>query len=88
MGSTSVGAQGVGFGVSLGSTWHDNRCDARLESNQLYGMGYKLAATYRMCLLPEVAKAMKAAGTPCPEDQDAARAAQAPATGPAVVYYN
>lgn len=91
MGSSSVGGQGASFGISFGSTWHDSRCDARLEANQLYGMGYKVAAAYRMCQLEEVAKAMKAAGTPCPDDRsanDQSMAAQPLIGNVDNVYYN
>lgn len=66
MGSTSGGAQGVSFGVSFGSTWVDAGCDARYDATALAYIGLKRAAQARLCLKPEIAKAMEAAGTPCP----------------------
>lgn len=65
MGSSTAGAQGVGFGISLGSTWTDKNCTRLKSARQLDMMGYKEAAVQVMCLNKEVEVAMKAAGTPC-----------------------
>lgn len=65
MGSTSAGAQGVGFGVSFGSTWTDTSCDLRYDVEALRAAGLHGAARERLCQKPEIAKAMEAAGTPC-----------------------
>lgn len=65
MGSTSAGAQGVGFGVSFGSTWTDTSCDLRYDAEALRAAGLHGAARERLCQKPEIAKAMEAAGTPC-----------------------
>jgi hypothetical protein len=65
MGSTSAGAQGVGFGVSFGSTWTDTSCDLRYDAEALRAAGLHAAARERLCQKPEIAKAMEAAGTPC-----------------------
>ena len=68
MGSSSVGAQGVGFGLSVGSTWHDDDCVRRKDARELRNMGYKPAAIALMCQNAAVRKAMAAAGTHCPTD--------------------
>lgn len=65
-GSASVGAQGVGFGFSFGSTKFDEECDRRYDSQELRALGMRGAALARMCQKASNAEAMKAAGTPCP----------------------
>lgn len=79
MGSTSVGAQGVAFGLSVGSTWKDESCDMRYDAEALRAAGLNLAAQARLCQKPEIAKAMEAAGTPCPGSASKAAATPAPA---------
>ncbi|MHB0865313.1 MAG: hypothetical protein ACYC1Y_00155 [Minisyncoccota bacterium] len=69
MGSSSVGASGVGFGVSFGSTWTDHDCQNRLDARQLVAMGYRDAARVVMCSNPVVREAFKATGNPCPGDE-------------------
>ncbi|WP_157667558.1 histidine kinase [Comamonas serinivorans] len=66
MGSTSAGAQGVSFGISFGSTWTDPSCDMRYDAEALRAAGLPGAARARLCQKAEIAKAMEAAGTPCP----------------------
>ena len=65
MGSSSAGAQGIGFGISLGTTWTDKNCVNLKNARELASMGYGAAAVQLMCLNDNVRKAMKAAGTPC-----------------------
>ncbi len=65
MGSSSVGGQGVGFGLSVGSTWSDADCVRRKDARELHNMGFKPAAVALMCQNAAVAKAMATAGTPC-----------------------
>lgn len=77
MGSTSVGAQGVAFGLSVGSTWKDESCDMRYDAEALRAAGLNAAAQARLCQKPEIAKAMEAAGTACPGSK--AKTAAAPA---------
>ena len=67
MGSTSMGAQGIGFGVSLGSTWHDEDCVRRKDARELHNMGHKVAAIALMCQNDNVREAMENAGEVCPE---------------------
>lgn len=66
MGSSSVGGQGVGFGLSVGSTWKDGDCVRRKDARELHNMGEKKAAIALMCQNEAVAAAMKAAGRDCP----------------------
>jgi hypothetical protein len=66
MGSSSAGAQGIGFGLSLGTTWRDDGCDARYDAVALQAIGETVAARVRLCLKPEIAEAFERAGKPCP----------------------
>lgn len=70
MGSTSAGAQGIGFGVSLGSTWQDEDCVRRKDARELRNMGHAGASIALMCQNKNVRKAMRAAGDACPVDVD------------------
>jgi hypothetical protein len=83
MGSSSVGGQGVGFGLSVGSTWHDGDCVRRKDARELHNMGQKAAALALMCQNEAVAAAMQAAGTACPSAKPAPSADLAPAAGTA-----
>lgn len=65
MGSSSAGAQGIGFGISFGSSWTDKNCVRLKNARQLDEMGYKSAAVQLMCMNDDVNKAMRLAGTPC-----------------------
>lgn len=66
MGSSSGGAQGMGFGLSVGSTWRDSDCVRRKDARELHNMGHGAAALALLCQSAEVAVAMDTAGTPCP----------------------
>jgi hypothetical protein len=79
MGSSSIGGQGVGFGLSIGTTWTDDNCRHLKNSRQLVALGFHRAATALMCVDEDVKNAMAAAGTPCPGTQQAAAAVAAPA---------
>ncbi|MGE8317386.1 MAG: hypothetical protein ACN6O3_01490 [Comamonas sp.] len=81
MGSTSGGAQGVGFGLSFGSTWTDSSCDMRYDAEALRAAGMQQAALARLCQKAEISQAMQAAGTPCP-GANAAKSTQSPAPAP------
>lgn len=89
MGSTSVGAQAVTFGLSFGTTWQDDNCRRLKNSRQLVALGYHRAATALMCVDEDVREAMVEAGTPCPSRNDppqvvpVAAAPAAPAVCPA-----
>ena len=72
MGSSSIGAQAVTFGLSVGTTWQDDNCRRLKNSRQLVALGYHRAATALMCVDEDVRSAMIAAGTPCPNGEVAA----------------
>jgi len=75
MGSSSAGAQGAALGVSFGTTWTDTSCDIRYDAEALRAANMPRAAIARLCQKAEIAKAMEAAGTPCPRT-DGKRAEQ------------
>lgn len=54
MGSTSVGGQGVSFGISVGSTWSDDDCNRRRYSAILQSLGETEAAIQLLCFNREV----------------------------------
>lgn len=63
MGSSSLGGQGAGFGISLGSTWEDEDCRRRKNARFLYNVGSKASAIALMCEDTEVANAIMKSGT-------------------------
>ena len=63
LGSASGGIQGMGAGVSFGSTKLDTGCDTRYDVQTLQSMGLHTAAVARACQKPELAEAM---GSLCP----------------------
>lgn len=65
MGSSSIGGQGVGFGISIGTTWTDENCQRLKNSRQLAAMGFRRASVALLCVNDDVARAMAAAGQPC-----------------------
>jgi hypothetical protein len=67
MGSTSVGAQGVGLGVSFGNTWNDDNCVMLKNSTLLWNMGRYDAAIALMCGNDKVRDALELSGTECPQ---------------------
>src|SRR6185503_5268130 len=66
MGSSSLGAQGMAFGLSVGTTWRDQNCQRLKNSRELAAMGYERAAVALLCVDGDVRDAMDTAGTPCP----------------------
>ena len=73
MGSSSGGGQGAAIGISFATTWTDASCDTRYDAEALRAAGLTRAAQARLCQKADIAKAMEAAGTPCP-GADAKRA--------------
>jgi len=69
MGSSSLGGQGVGFGLTIGTTWTDTNCQRLKNSRHLASLGFSRAAVALVCVDEDVQKAMQAAGTPCPMTQ-------------------
>jgi hypothetical protein len=49
MGSTSVGASGMGGGLTIGTTWTDEDCQNRLNARMLQQLGQPLAAKEVLC---------------------------------------
>jgi hypothetical protein len=66
MGSSTIGGQGVGFGISIGTTWTDENCQRLKNARELSSLGFNKAAVALVCLDDDVQTAMRAAGTPCP----------------------
>ena len=68
MGSTSVGGSGIGFGISVGSTWNDGQCVRRLNAREMaQTLGDRDAARALMCQDDDVAAAYAAVGQSCTE---------------------
>lgn len=65
MGSSSIGGQGVGFGISIGTSWTDENCQRLKNSRQLAALGFRRASVALLCVNDDVARAMAAAGLPC-----------------------
>ena len=58
LGSVSGGGAFVGTGFSFGTTIPDSACAARLDARTLWSMGLKKAAVARLCLNPDINRAM------------------------------
>lgn len=71
MGSTSIGGSGVGFGISLGTTWTDENCLMLKNSRELWNMGMKSAALARMCMDKKNREALELTGFVCPQAKKA-----------------
>ena len=86
MGSTSGGANGAGFGISVGSTWTDEHCKRLKMSRELWNKGMKAASLAIDCMDSNVRDALEMTGTKCPqsmtlEERQDAFGAQASAAG-------
>lgn len=49
MGSSSIGGQGMSFGLSIGSTWKDEDCRRIKDARELWNMGNRAAAMALLC---------------------------------------
>jgi hypothetical protein len=67
MGSTTVGAQGIGFGISFGNTWNDDNCVMLKNSTMLWNIGKQDAAVALLCTNEKVREALELSGTECPQ---------------------
>jgi hypothetical protein len=65
MGSTSMGAQGMSVGVSLGSTWEDKNCKMLKNSREMWNMGMRGAAIKLLCTDPDNRYALESTGIDC-----------------------
>lgn len=83
MGSSSVGAQGPSFGVSIGTTWKDEDCRLIKNGREMWNMGMKAAALAILCTDDKMRYAVAVTGglpyarddgvvvhRPCPMTQD------------------
>jgi len=66
MGSASVGAMGVAFGLSFGTTYTDDNCMMLKNSRELWNMGFRGAAVARMCMDERNRQALESSGVSCP----------------------
>ncbi len=79
MGSSSAGAQGASFGVSIATTWRDGDCVRRKDARLLHNMKLHGVAAALMCQKENIRRAFEDAGVPCvsprvTEDRQAAAA--------------
>lgn len=70
MGSTSGGVSGLGFGISLGSTWTDSNCKLLKNAREMWNMGLHKAAFAMMCKDPDNRDALESSGLKCPMVKD------------------
>jgi hypothetical protein len=66
---TSVGAQGMGAGLSLGTTHLDENCATIEQAKAVANLGDPYAAQEVLCSLPKVREARKRTGNPCWSDR-------------------
>ena len=80
MGSSSIGASGVGFGVSFGTSWTDANCIMLKNAREMYNMGMPDVAFARLCMDALNREAIELTGKVCPqtvrEEKAKAEAAQ------------
>jgi hypothetical protein len=69
MGSSSGGAAGPGFSLSVGSTWSDKNCLMLKNAREMWNMGLKDAAFARMCMDADNREAVRISGGTCPQDR-------------------
>lgn len=62
MGSTSAGASGMSFGVSLGSTWTDKNCVLLKNAREEWNMGQHGAAIALLCTNDDVRYSISVSG--------------------------
>lgn len=77
MGSSSFGAAGAGFGLTIGTTWTDANCIMLKNSREMFNMGMQDASFARLCMDPLNREAIELAGRVCPQTkkEEAAKAA-------------
>ena len=62
MGSSTIGGAGVGFGLSVGSSWTDDECGIRETSRSFCGLGKADDALKVLCTSKYAAAAPSCAG--------------------------
>lgn len=79
MGTSSAGAQGVTFGISVGTSWTDDNCMLLEQVRTVAAViGDREIAAEMMCDVKAYAAARARAGKPCGQQQGVAQAAPAP----------
>lgn len=79
MGSSSVGGQGMSFGVSFGTTWKDEGCDFRENIRTVATvLNDPVTAQELMCSKQDYREARERAGRPCAPVKKETVAANAP----------
>tara|TARA_S200002703_G_scaffold45758_3_gene39845 strand:+ start:79 stop:654 length:576 start_codon:yes stop_codon:yes gene_type:complete len=64
----SIGMTVIGFSTSMGTYYHDEKCERRKKAKLLNALGMKVASISLMCQDKDVWLSMKMAGTVCPVD--------------------
>jgi len=64
----SIGMTVIGFSTSMGTYYHDEKCERRKKAKLLNALGMKVASIALMCQDKDVWLSMKMAGTVCPVD--------------------
>lgn len=72
MGSSSLGATGMSFGVALGSTWTDKNCVLLKNSRELWNQGNHAAALALLCSDDDINYAIAVSGGVMDRRQDGA----------------
>ena len=72
MGSSSIGASGASFGLSIGSTWTDKNCMMLKNSRELWNQGKHPAAMALMCTDDDIRYAISVSGGVLDRRQDGA----------------
>ena len=72
MGSSSFGASGVGFGISIGSSWTDANCIMLKNAREMFNMGMPDVAFARLCMDALNKEAIELTGRVCPQTAKAA----------------
>ena len=62
MGSSSLGATGMSFGVALGSTWTDKNCEMLKNARELWNQGDHAAALALLCSDDDIHYAVAVSG--------------------------
>src|SRR5271168_3606170 len=62
MGSSSLGATGMSFGVALGSTWTDKNCMMLKNSREEWNMGQHIAAIALLCTDDDIRYSISVSG--------------------------
>src|SRR5271163_4548139 len=62
MGSSSLGATGMSFGVALGSTWTDKNCTMLKNAREEWNMGQHAAALALLCTNDDVRYSISVSG--------------------------